>query len=102
LVTIGQKVISISPHEAELLYCLALRSPEPASRETLLNLVWGAAPRGDTDRRVEVCIHEIRRKIEPDPAHPAHLVFRRGFGYVLAPGQSPAAESRSLSDAVPA
>lgn len=83
MVYAGNRSIAVSPHEADLMYCLAKRAPEAVSRETLLNLVWGATPRGESDRRVEVCVHSIRQKIEPDPAHPTYLVLRRSVGYVL-------------------
>jgi two-component system KDP operon response regulator KdpE len=28
-------------------------------------------------------VSQVRRKLEPDPAHPVYLVTRPGLGYVL-------------------
>jgi DNA-binding response OmpR family regulator len=53
-------------------------------REELLNRVWGYAKHLDIETRtVDIHIAKLRRKIEPDPAQPRHLVTVRGAGYRL-------------------
>lgn len=50
------------------------------SREQLLDAAWGRDVYV-TDRSVDAHIVQIRRKIEPDPKNPRHLVSIRGLGY---------------------
>lgn len=52
------------------------------SRDQLLDAAWGAGV-FVTDRVVDNHIVSLRRKIEPDPAHPRYLVNVRGLGYRL-------------------
>ncbi len=54
------------------------------SRQQLLDRVWGYDVYGD-ERLVDVHVGRLRRKVERDPANPAHLVTVRGLGYKLAP-----------------
>jgi DNA-binding response OmpR family regulator len=35
------------------------------------------------DRSIDVQILRLRRKIEPDPAHPSYIRTERGIGYLL-------------------
>ena len=37
------------------------------------------------DRAIDVQIMRLRRKIEPDPAHPTYILTERGVGYSFAP-----------------
>ena len=52
------------------------------SREHLLEEVWGYDYFGD-GRLVDVHVRRLRTKVEPDPAHPRHVVTVRGMGYKL-------------------
>ena len=75
--------------EATLLRYLVRHEGQTVSRKTLLVEVWGV--RQDTDTRaVDNFIVRLRRYIEADPAHPAHLQTVRGVGYrfVAAPDRS--------------
>ena len=66
--------------EATLLRYLVRHEGQTVSRKTLLAEVWGV--RQDTDTRaVDNFIARLRRYIEADPAHPAHLQTVRGVGY---------------------
>ena len=66
--------------EATLLRYLVRHEGQTVSRKTLLAEVWGV--RQDTDTRaVDNFIARLRRYIEADPAHPAHLLTVRGVGY---------------------
>ena len=74
--------------EATLLRYLVLHEGQTVSRKELLEQVWGV--RQDTDTRaVDNFIARLRRYIEADPSHPAHLVTVRGVGYrfVAEPGR---------------
>lgn len=54
------------------------------TRRELLDAVWGDGFRG-TERVVDRAIWELRRLIEPDPAHPRYLRTKRGQGYWYRP-----------------
>ncbi len=66
----------------EILQYLKANSERPVSREELLHRIWGYARNMDIETRtVDIHIAKLRRKIEPDPANPHHLVTVRGAGY---------------------
>jgi len=48
----------------------------------LMALVWGNATSNGTDN-LRTCIRRLRRKIEANPANPAHIRTRAGVGYFL-------------------
>ena len=72
--------MSLSELEQQLLDYLKARGGEPASRDQLLRDVWGYAD-GVSSRTVDVTIQRLRKKIEPDPKAPRHIVTVRGKGY---------------------
>jgi DNA-binding response OmpR family regulator len=39
-----------------------------------------------SDRAIDTQVARLRRKLEPDPRRPHHLLTKRGEGYVLKPG----------------
>jgi two-component system response regulator RegX3 len=80
----GNKTLSFTRREMEILQYLNARSTRPVSRDELLTEVWGYAKNLDLETRtVDIHIAKLRRKIEADPAHPRHLVTVRGAGYRL-------------------
>ena len=50
------------------------------SRESLLQLVWGADYPGDA-RTVDVHIRRLREKIEQNPSEPKYVHTKWGVGY---------------------
>ena len=52
------------------------------SRENLLDQVWGYEYIGEL-RTVDVHVHRLREKLEPDPANPAYILTKWGVGYYL-------------------
>jgi two-component system OmpR family response regulator len=72
--------LDLSPIEFDLLVFLLENRGRVFSRDHLLERVWGYDYAGDT-RTVDVHIRWLRQKIEPDPAHPRHLLTVRGVGY---------------------
>jgi len=80
----GVDALSFTRREADLLRYLAANSDRPIAREELLARVWGYARTRDIETRtVDIHIAKLRRKIEPDPGEPRHLVTVRGAGYRL-------------------
>lgn len=77
------QVVALRPREFELLLALIRREQRLVSRDVLLREVWGY---GDDvqSRTVDTHMAELRRKLEPDPAAPQHLLTVRKAGYRLA------------------
>ncbi|WAJ30447.1 response regulator [Antarcticirhabdus aurantiaca] len=70
--------------EFSLLKAFAENPRRVLSRERLLDLA-SARDSDPFDRAVDVRITRIRRKIEPDPAHPTIIKTVRGAGYIFSP-----------------
>ncbi len=75
----GEEIVRITDKERDMLRILVENPGEPVSREAL-----GGAGGAANERTVDVQVNRLRRKIERDPANPAHLQTVRGFGYKLA------------------
>jgi DNA-binding response OmpR family regulator len=83
----GEETLTFTRREAEILKYLKANSDRPVSRDELLTKVWGYAKNLDIETRtVDIHIAKLRRKIEPDPAQPHHLITVRGAGYRLVTG----------------
>lgn len=82
-VSVGDGPIHLTRTEYEVLLHLARHPGTVFSRDAILASLWDAAPFGD-ERAVDVHIHNIREKLEPDPKHPIHILTVRGVGYRLA------------------
>jgi len=76
----GGKLAELRPKEYALLVALLRRGGRVASRLELLREVWGYAE-DVMSRTVDTHVAMLRRKLEPDPAHPRHIVTVRTFGY---------------------
>ena len=75
--------IALTPTEAEILRALCRRPGDPIRREDLLASVWGVADL--VTRTLDTHVTRLRRKIEPDPAKPHHILTVHGVGYRLVP-----------------
>jgi two-component system response regulator RegX3 len=85
--TRGAETLTFTRREIDLLTHLAAHSTRPVPREELLLKVWGYARNLDIETRtVDIHIAKLRRKIEPDPKEPVHLLTVRGAGYRLVTG----------------
>jgi DNA-binding response OmpR family regulator len=78
--------------EFALLKAFAENPKRVLSRERLLDLA-EARDREAFDRAIDVRITRIRRKIEPDPAHPTVIRTVRGSGYLFSPDGSGGSEA---------
>ncbi|MGH8588772.1 MAG: response regulator transcription factor [Gammaproteobacteria bacterium] len=80
----GREALSFTRREVQILQYLRANSERPVSREEPLHRIWGYTRSMDIETRtVDIHIAKLRRKIEPDPANPHHLVTVRGAGYRL-------------------
>jgi DNA-binding response OmpR family regulator len=74
--------IPLTPKVWDLLNALIRRRNRIVTRQELLRDVWGYST-DVTTRTVDAHIAELRRKIEPDPANPVHIVTIWKTGYRL-------------------
>ena len=79
----------LTASEYNLLRAFAENPKRVLTRERLLELA-NARDAEAFDRAVDIRIMRIRRKIEPDPAHPRVIRTVRGGGYLFSPnGEKP-------------
>lgn len=70
--------------EFEVLRCLLNNSGRALSYRSLVRQVHGYdCSSGEARKLLKVHIHNLRRKTEPDPRKPAHVLNVRGFGYLF-------------------
>ncbi len=79
----NERPIALSRTEYRLLRALAQHPGMVVSHSHLLERVWGAGYGQETEF-LWVYIRRLRRKIEPDPAHPRYILTAPGVGYQLA------------------
>lgn len=79
-VELNGKELSLTPREFSLLKVFMLNKGKVLSREQLLRLAWGVEEFIDK-HTVDVHVHWLREKIEPDPRNPRRIVTVRGVGY---------------------
>lgn len=79
-VRLSGEVVTLSAKEYQLLLLLAKNPDRVYSLDQLFTQVWESPSIGDP-RTVMVHISNVRKKIEPDPAHPTYIVTVRGGGY---------------------
>lgn len=74
---------ALTPMETALLKFLAAMDGAVASRETLLEEIWGVEC-DVTTRTVDQHVARLRQKIEDDPSRPEFLLTAHGAGYRFA------------------
>jgi len=80
--TRGQETSAITFYEVELLKLLHERLGQPVSRDEILDKVWGTKS-NPTNRTVDNFVVKLRKKLEPVPDRPKHILTVYGFGYKL-------------------
>ena len=79
-VQVEGKDIKLTPTEYDLLKALIKNSGKIMTRQMLLSQVWGTGY-GTEAHYLHVYVGQLRRKIEPDPAHPRFILTVSGVGY---------------------
>ena len=79
----GDSVTHLTAKEFKLLQCLIQNAGGVVSHRRLLQAAWGA-DYGNEVEYLRVFINQLRKKIEPEPAHPKYLLTEPTFGYRLA------------------
>lgn len=65
---------------------LLAHAGEVCDKETIKQAIW--EHKSPTDSTLQKIIERIRKKIEPDPDNPRHLLAVRGQGYILREGHT--------------
>ena len=74
--------VRLTPTEYHVLEVLARHSGRLVTQHQLLREVWGPGYEHES-HYLRVYMAQLRRKLEPDPAHPIHLITEPGLGYRL-------------------
>ena len=80
LVQVNDQEVKLTPTEYDLLKALIKNKGKIMTRHMLLSQVWGTGY-GTESHYLHVYIGQLRRKIEPDPAHPRFIQTISGVGY---------------------
>ncbi|HEY5541405.1 MAG TPA: response regulator transcription factor [Coriobacteriia bacterium] len=81
-VSVDGEPVHLTSSEYGILMLLARHPGKAFSRQAILAALWDESPVGD-ERAIDVHIHNMREKLEPDPKAPEYLLTVRGFGYRL-------------------
>lgn len=87
----ADKQVRLTMMEVELLRYLVHNPGRAISRSEILDKVWHLHEDTDT-RAIDNFIVRLRRYLEDDPVHPAHLQTVRGVGYRFIPNPKSGAE----------
>ena len=77
--------VRLTPTEWHLVEVLIRHEGKLVSSRDLLQEVWGPAYETETNY-LRVYMAQLRRKLEPDPSHPRHLITEPGMGYRFVRG----------------
>jgi two-component system KDP operon response regulator KdpE len=75
--------VRLTPTEWQVLELLARHRGRLVTTRQLLTTVWGPAYESET-HYLHVYLGQLRRKLEPDPSRPRHLLTEAGMGYRLS------------------
>ena len=76
----GESDVRLTPTEWHLLSVLVRNPGRLISQRQLLKEVWGPRYESETNY-LRQYMAQLRRKLEPDPAHPRQLITEPGMGY---------------------
>ncbi|MET4098951.1 two-component system KDP operon response regulator KdpE [Agrococcus sp. UYP10] len=76
----GDRAIRLTPTEWRLLELLVEQQGRAVSRESLLDAMWGPYY-SRTSSNLRFYIAQLRKKLEPEPREPVHIVTADGSGY---------------------
>lgn len=75
----GRQHVRLTPTEWQVLEILVRNPGRLVTRQTLLTSIWGSEHVADTGY-LRLYVSQLRKKLEPDPAHPRHLLTEAGMG----------------------
>jgi two-component system, OmpR family, KDP operon response regulator KdpE len=80
-------IVHLTPKEFDLLYCLMSHAGKPLTHARLLTSVWGTEY-GNELEYLRTFVHQLRKKLEDDPARPKYLLTESYIGYRFSDGQT--------------
>ncbi len=78
----AESEVRLTPTEWAFLEVLVRHEGKLVSRSQLLHEVWGPSYSTETNY-LRVYAAQLRAKLEPDPAHPRHIITQPGMGYLF-------------------
>jgi two-component system KDP operon response regulator KdpE len=78
----GASRVHLTPTEWRMLEFLARHPGTLVTRQTLLKEIWASEQVSDSGY-LRLYVSQLRKKLEADPANPAHLLTESGMGYRL-------------------
>ena len=86
-VKVGQRAVSLTATEYELLRILSVNAGRVVTSESLLRQAWGTRDASETEP-VRAFVKKLRAKLGDDAASPVYIFNERGVGYRMAqPGE---------------
>jgi two-component system KDP operon response regulator KdpE len=83
-VYVGGQGVRLTPKEFDLFLYLARHPNRVITHRALLEAVWGEASQ-EQPEYLRVFMGQLRKKLEPDPANPRHLLTEPWVGYRFNP-----------------
>lgn len=83
-VTVEGRPVELSRKEFDLLALLMAQPGQVVTREWCIDRLWWDQDLADS-RTLDTHVKRLRRKLEPDPANPRHIVTVRGVGFRFEP-----------------
>ncbi|GAB3587617.1 response regulator [Calidifontibacter terrae] len=80
--TTAAGAVHLTPTEWRFVATLAAHRGQVVPQTALLHAVWGPGY-GQESNYLRVYINQLRRKLEPEPSRPRHLITEPGIGYLL-------------------
>lgn len=80
---IGDRKIPLKPMEFELAFALFRNINTVVARKDLYSLLWGEQPVSLTSRKLDICVSNVRRKMELNSQNGILLISIYGRGYKL-------------------
>ncbi|MBF0477084.1 MAG: response regulator [Deltaproteobacteria bacterium] len=81
-VWVAEEEVHLTPIEFKLLLVMIKHAGKVVTHRQLLKEVWGQAG-SDQSHYLRIYVHQLRHKLEPDPARPTYLRTEPGVGYRL-------------------
>jgi DNA-binding response OmpR family regulator len=79
----GDEEVKLSFYEVQLLKFMRERAGQALARDEILDKVWGIGGGAHNNRTVDNFVVKLRKKIEPTPEEPRHILTVYGVGYKL-------------------
>jgi two-component system KDP operon response regulator KdpE len=94
LVRKSGELVHVTPKEFDLLHYLMAHAGLPITHVRLLRAVWGPEYGGELEY-LRTFVRQLRKKLEDDPADPAHLLTDSHVGYRFAEAKPEPVEQKA-------